>query len=336
MTLAQLQSFVLVARHGSVKAAAAELEVTEPAVSVAVAALRKELGDELFVREGRGIALTPGGRRLASLASEILGLAEQARRSVEDSPGQPRVVRVAAASLVAEHVGPVIDAFTARDGDVEIEVESVPGSSFADALEHRRADIALGPPPPPDRSATIATVPFLRCRLIIVAAPGHPLASERDISPSALASERWLVGPPDVDPTMTTGLFFARNGLEPQDIAAFTSHAAAIAAAAAGEGIVLTLAHSVLEEARRRALTRLDVRGTPIVELWHASTLGLGRALPAALALQRFATTSEATQAISTGRAGTTSTRVRPSVHVTLWRSVAADIDAAAERASSK
>ena len=40
MTLAQLQSFVLVARHGSVKAAAAELEVTEPAVSVAVSALR--------------------------------------------------------------------------------------------------------------------------------------------------------------------------------------------------------------------------------------------------------------------------------------------------------
>ena len=60
MTLAQLQSFVLVARLGSVKAAAAELGVTEPAVSVAVAALRKELGDELFVRNGRGIALTAG------------------------------------------------------------------------------------------------------------------------------------------------------------------------------------------------------------------------------------------------------------------------------------
>src|SRR5436305_562551 len=61
VTLAQLQSFVLVARLGSVKAAAAELHVTEPAVSVAVSALRKELGHELFVRTGRGIALTPGG-----------------------------------------------------------------------------------------------------------------------------------------------------------------------------------------------------------------------------------------------------------------------------------
>jgi len=125
MTLAQLQSFVLVARLGSVKAAAAELGVTEPAVSVAVAALRKELGDELFVRNGRGIALTPGGRRLAALASEILGLAEQARRSVQDSPGQSRLMQVAVTNVVAEHVGPLIDAFTARDPGLEVAIETL-------------------------------------------------------------------------------------------------------------------------------------------------------------------------------------------------------------------
>jgi hypothetical protein len=79
---------------------------------------------------------------------------------------------------------------------------------------------------------------------------------------------------------------------------------------------------------RRRALVRLDVRGTPIVEMWHASTLGLGRALPAALAFQRFATTPEATQAISAGRAGIVSTRARPRMHVTLWRSVADELTA--------
>jgi LysR family transcriptional regulator, low CO2-responsive transcriptional regulator len=332
LTLGQLQSFVLVARLGSVKAAAAELEVTEPAVSVAVAALRKELGDDLFIREGRGIALTAGGRRLAALAGEILGLAEQARRSVHDSAGQPRRLQVVATNVVAEHIGPLIEAFTARDDGLEIAIESVPGVSFADRLEHRQADIALGPHPGADRANTIATVPFLRCRLIIVAAPDHPLAGRPDVSPAALATERWLVGPPDIDPTTATGLFFDRNGLTPSDISAYASHAAAIAAAAAGEGILLTLAHSVLDEVRRRALTRIDVRGTPIVEMWYASTLGLERAVPAALALQRFATTSDATQAISTGRAGTVSTRVRPKVHVTLWRSVAEDIDAASTR----
>ena len=330
MTLAQLQSFVLVARLGSVKAAAAELEVTEPAVSVAVAALRKELGDELFVREGRGIALTPGGRRLAALATEILGLADQARRSVHDSPGQPRQMLLVATSMVAEHIGPLIDAFSARDEGLEITVESVSGSSFADLLDNRRADIALGPHPGAERSTTIASVPFFRCRIVLVAAPGHVLAGRHSVAPSELTSQRWLVGPPDLDPTTTTGQFLARNRLDPPEIVRYNSHAAAIAAAAAGEGITLTLAQSVLGELRRRALVRLDVRGTPIIEMWHASTLGLGRALPAALALQRFATTTEATHAISTGRAGAVSTRSRPKVHVTLWRTVADEIDAAA------
>jgi DNA-binding transcriptional LysR family regulator len=332
MTLAQLQSFVLVARHGSVKGAAAELEVTEPAVSVAVAALRRELGDELFVRNGRGIALTPGGHRLAALAGEILGLAEQARRSVQDTPGQTRQLQIAATSIVAEHIGPLIDAFSARGPGLEISVETVDGASFADVLEHRRADIALGPHPGPDRATTIASVPFLRSRLMIVAAPGHALAGSHDIAPSALEGERWLVGPQDADPTTATGLFFARNSLAPGDVSPYTSHAAAVAAAAAGEGIILALAHSVIDAVRRRSLVRLDVRGTPIVEMWHASTLGLGRALPAALALQRFATTPEATQAMSSGRAGTSSSRARPAVHVTLWRSVAEQLDAGTRR----
>jgi len=318
MTLAQLQSFVLVARHGSVKAAAAELEVTEPAVSVAVAALRKELGDELFVRNGRGIALTEGGRRLAALAAEILGLAEQARRSVASSE---RRIRVVATSLVAEHIAPLVELFTSREEGVEVAVEASPGASFDDALEHRRADVALGPSPGSER---IASAPFLRCRMLLLAAPGHALAGRRAVAPPALSGERWLVGQPDLDPTTGTGLFLARSGLVPAEVAAYSSQAAAVAAAAAGEGVVLVPAHSVVDEVRRRALVRLDVRGTPVVELWHASTLGLGRALPAALALQRFATTADATQAISSGRAGAVSGQARPKVHVTLWRSVGA------------
>src|SRR4051794_6808194 len=221
MTLAQLQSFVLVARHGSVKAAAAELEVTEPAVSVAVAALRKELGDELFVRAGRGIALTPGGRRLATLAGEILGLAEQARRSVAESAESRRLV-IAATSLVAEHVGPLIEAFSARDEALEISLSELPGEAFAQALEHRRVDIALGPAP---SGTTIAAAPFLRCRLIIAAAPSHPLATARSIAPAALGGERWLAT--SLDASEATGAFLARHSLSPT-VTRFSSGAAAV------------------------------------------------------------------------------------------------------------
>ena len=321
MTLAQLHSFVLVARLGSVKAAAAQLGVTEAAVSVAVAALRKELGDDLFVREGRGIALTSGGRRLAALASEILGLAEQARRSVQDAPGARRM-EIAVTHVVAEHVGPLVDAFTAREPGLEVSLESVTGAELGELLEHRRADIALGPAPAGDTAATIAAVPFLRARVIVVAAPGHPLAGERGVTAAQVAGERWLLGPPQLDVSTGAGLLFTQLGIEPADTAGYSSSAAAVAAAAAGDGIVVALAHTVVEEVRRRALVRLDLQGTPIIEVWHASTLGFGRALPAALAMQRFAASSEATQVISTGRAGATSARLQPRPHVTLWSSV--------------
>ena len=79
MTFQQLRAFQEVARLGSVTAAAHVLGVTEPAVSASVGALKRELGDPLIVRGQHGVVLTPGGRRLATVAEEILLLAETAR-----------------------------------------------------------------------------------------------------------------------------------------------------------------------------------------------------------------------------------------------------------------
>src|SRR5207302_10166924 len=124
----------------------------------------------------------------------------------------------AVSNVVAEHVGPLIDAFNARDPSVEVAIDTVAGEAMAELLEHRRADITLGPPPAPERSATIASVPFLRCRLVVVAAHGNPLAERRDIPPADLAGERWLLGPPELDPTTGAGLLFARSGFQPADV----------------------------------------------------------------------------------------------------------------------
>jgi hypothetical protein len=69
VTFSQLRAFATVVRTGSVSGAARALGVTEPAVSSAVAALRRDLGDALFVRVGARIRLTPGGERLAAAAA---------------------------------------------------------------------------------------------------------------------------------------------------------------------------------------------------------------------------------------------------------------------------
>ena len=319
MTITQLQSFVTVARLGSVKAAAEALEVSEPAVSGAVAALRRDLGDELFVRAGGGIALTPGGRQLAAIASEIVGLADHARLAVRQARGAAALLRVAATPIVAEHVaGPLLDAFTRRAPHVEVSLGVEPASGFAQLLADRRADITLGSAPAGDRSLGVESVPFLRYRLVVVAGPGHRLAPRRAISSRALAGERWLVGATGPEALPLVDGFFAREGLEPE-LRSFPSHAAALAAVSAGQGVTFAVAHTVLEDLRRGRLVRLDVRGTPLDGMWFATTLTPDRRSPAAGSLRHFVTTPEATHAMLARSAGVPAGRLRPPVYVTLW-----------------
>lgn len=320
MTLAQLQSFVTVARLGSVKAAAAALGVSEPAISDAVRVLRSELGDELYIRAGGGIELTTGGERLAAAAGEILGLAEQARRSVREARGESAVLRVAASEVVAEFAaGALLDTFTRRNPGIEITLQVASGRAHAALLTDRLADVTLGPRAARDGSTAIEAVPFLRYVMAAVAAPGHHLARRRDIAPAALAREPWFVGPAGTDPTTATGAFLKHHGLSPRELLVFPSYAAARAQVAARRGVTLALVHTILDELERGALVRLDVRGTPFTRLWYASMLAPDRRTAAAWALRRFVATPEATQAMLARAGGVPAERFRPPVHVTLW-----------------
>jgi DNA-binding transcriptional LysR family regulator len=324
VTFAQLRSFATVARLGSVTAAASELGVSEPAVSSAIATLRREFGDELIVRGGGGVRLTAGGARLAAAANEILGLADRARRSVGEANGASESLPVAVNAEVAEFAAaPLLDAFTRRAPRVEATLQVEEPGAFAELLYDHVIDVALGPRPLPDPRRFVESVPFLRYRMVVVAAPGHRLAGRDALAPSALADERWLVGPDGVQPGSPTAQYFGRARIAPGDVRAFPSDAAALSAAAAGEGVMLALWHAAAAALRRRAIVRLAVRGTPVVDLWHASTLPDEHCLTTAAALRRFTTSADATQAMAAPRRGVPATIVRAPVHATLWHSVA-------------
>ena len=314
MTFSQLRSFATVARMGSVSAAAETLGVSEPAVSSAVASLRRDLGDALFVRAGGGIRLTPGGERLAAAAAEIIGLEDRLRREVAEARGERGLLRLAVAPAVAEYVSaPLLDAFTRRWPTLEVAQQVAAPEDFGSLLADRRADVALGPAP--GRASGVDAVPFLRYKLVVVAGARHRLAGAREVALPALRAERWLVGPAGAD----LERFFAAHGMASPQRGAFTTEAAAQAAAAAGEGVTLAIAHTVLDPLRRGTLVRLDVRGTPLDGMWHAATLGPERRTPVADALRRFVTTPDATQAIVARPGGVPAGRFRPPVYVTIW-----------------
>lgn len=289
-----------VARLGSVKAAAQALEVSEPAVSSAVGALRRELGDRLYVRSNGVIELTPGGRRLASAASEILDLAEAARRQVREADSTKSTLRVAATPPFAEYAaGPLLSAFTHRHPEIEVDLQIAPREEHAALLANRAADLTLGPPVT-ERADVPAMMsePFLRYGLIVVAAPGHTLASSKGLAPAALVSTPWLLGPHESERSTDTGAFLARQSIAPRRTRTYPNFAAAIAQVASGRGVTLAIAHTVRDELERGALVELDVRGTPISGLWYVSTLRPELRTGAADVLKRFVTMPEATRAM--------------------------------------
>src|SRR5687767_6532354 len=190
MTFTQLRTFALVAELGSLRAAAAVLGVSEPAVSAAVAALRADLGDPLFHRSGTGIALTPGGRALAARARELVRLADRTRREVAaaTSTGQLRVLATAGC---AEHVaGAVVAAFTRRVPRPSVDLSVGSTDCAAAALADGVADIVIGVRPIPSAKQALEAVPFLRYERIVVAAPGHPLAGRARVRVDELAGHR--------------------------------------------------------------------------------------------------------------------------------------------------
>ena len=66
MKLNQLRDFVAVAERGSLRAAARETGIAQPAITRSIQALEHSLGTQLFVREARG-HLTQGGEAIAFL-----------------------------------------------------------------------------------------------------------------------------------------------------------------------------------------------------------------------------------------------------------------------------
>ncbi|GAA1521132.1 LysR family transcriptional regulator [Nocardioides humi] len=316
MTPTRLRAYAAVARLGSVKAAAAELGVSEAAVSLHVGQLRKELGDQLFVRTGSGIAFTPGGLRLASRAVQLLGLQDRTVQEVQQAGGARRLLRVGVSGLFAEYAAPgLIEAFTQRADDLEVELRTDRASRFGSLLVTRTIDAAVGPRVQL-AAPELSTSHFLNYEVVAVAAPGHPAASGQPAL-AMLREQSWLLGPSASERGGIVTEMLARLAVPEQRQRIFQSHAAALEEAKRGRGIALTVDFAVSADAD----DSLVVVPGPLLRgrgEWSLATLGGERASTAADELRRFVVTPRATQAMLRRR-GAGVGRFRPAVHVTLW-----------------
>ncbi|WP_119299638.1 LysR family transcriptional regulator [Dongia deserti] len=286
-TLRQLRALAATIRSGSVTAAAQELNVTPPAVSLQLKLLEELAGIALLERAETGMRATGAGRELADTALRIDALLSEAEDAIGALKGaRAGHVRVGVVSTAKYFSPRVLAAFKRAHPGVEIQLSVGNREQTIAALETFAIDFAVMGRPPNrfdvDRSI-IGPHPH-----IIVAPPDHVLARRRYIPPRELSSETFLMREPGSGTRMLTERLLADTGATPSIGMEIESNETIKQAVMAGLGIALLSAHTVSVELEDGRLVMLDVVGLPIMRQWFVVRRAERRMMPAAATLWEF------------------------------------------------
>jgi DNA-binding transcriptional LysR family regulator len=289
LTLGQLRTFLAVAATGSVRAAAEQLVVTQPAVSSALAAVRKQVGVALVTRDGRGLRLTPAGEALAERARAALALLDEAVAAArgEADPDRGRL-RLAAVTTAGEHLAPpLLQSFLRSHPGVSVSLEVGNRRRVADLLAHHEVDLAIGGRPP----LGAETLAMRGNRLVVVAAPGAPAdqppaagpgpgggpaqlirrrrrRAARPVSRDDLAAATWLLREPGSGTRATADALLDGLDIAPR-ILTLGSNGAVVESVRIGLGVTLVSADAVAGDLAAGGLEEWEHPGLPIDRPWH-------------------------------------------------------------------
>src|SRR6266568_5056294 len=184
-----MQTFVVLARCGSFTGAAAELNLSQPAVSRQVQKLEAELGHGLLSRRRGRIELSDAGERFRAYAEEVVGGHE---RLLDDLAGWPSRLagdlRIVASTTPGEFLVPgLVAAFTADNPRVTPRIQIADSTEVGQQLRARGADVGFCGVKLPGRDLLHRVV---AADEIVLAVPlGHPFAARRSVPLGDLAGQ---------------------------------------------------------------------------------------------------------------------------------------------------
>lgn len=143
--LSQYRIFYEVARCGNISRAAKELYISQPAISKAIGKLEESLGTRLFLRNSRGVQLTPEGNVLFQYVSDAfdsLSRGEKELKRIHDFHiGQ---LKIGVSNTLCKYVLlPYLKSFVEKYPHVNITIESQSTAHTLEMLEARKIDIGL-------------------------------------------------------------------------------------------------------------------------------------------------------------------------------------------------
>jgi len=287
ITLRQMRGFKTVVKCGSVSAAARELHLTPPAVSLQLRDLEGAIGIPLLERSDTGLIPTLAGQELFSVCEEIqANLARFAENITELKGVDHGIVSVGVVSTARYFAPTVLAEFMKLYPDIEIQLQVGNREVTLEKLEQMEIDFAITGFPPDHfevKKEFISKHPQ-----IIIAVPQHKLAGRSNIPLSALKNETFLLREPGSGTRTVTDKLFSRSKNLPNRGLEFGSNETIKQAVMAGMGIAVISAHTVAAELAEKRLVALDVRGTPINRKWFLVKHGRKRFLPSAQTLWNF------------------------------------------------
>lgn len=234
-----LRYFWTVGRLGTLRRAAKELHVSEPAVSIQLRKLQRRLGVDLFEKRGRRLELTPAGRLAFDYADRIFRLGDEmgdalhrgadaadARLTVGITQGIPKM-------LVQLLLAPVVE-----DPDMGLVVlEGRPGDLVGD-LVTRSIDVIIADGAIPADPGVNTHSHFLgACGISFFATPGLAARLPEGPFPERLDGAPWLLPAPGVPLRHALDVWLARNRVHPRLAAEFDDSALVTAFGTVGDGV---------------------------------------------------------------------------------------------------
>ncbi|MBD3730145.1 MAG: LysR family transcriptional regulator [Sphingomonadales bacterium] len=290
LSLRQLAAIRSLARTGRINRTAATLGLTGPAVTLQLRAAEDEIGARLFDRTRAGLVPTEIGQAVVAAAEEVLerlhALEDETRAMVSGRLGR---VRLGAVSTAKYFAPAMIAAFSRRHPGIEVQFLVGNRTETIDRIRHNELDLVIMGRPPRDlplESAVIGDHPF-----VVIAAPGHPLAGQRQIRKERLIEETFLLRERGSGTRNSLDLYFADLPEKRDNLGMdMGSNESIKQAVMAGLGIALLSAHTVAAEVGQGWLSVLDVEGLPILRQWYCVTPGKRTLSSASLALRDFLT----------------------------------------------
>jgi DNA-binding transcriptional LysR family regulator len=190
-----LAQFAAVAREEHLTRAAEELGVSQPTLSRAMTRLEAQLGVPLFLHVGRGIRLTPQGRRLLDRAEAALAVLDLADRELaSEADAEYGLIRLAhLKSLGARVIPSLLKRFHALHPHVRFDLTETSSRRMEDLLRTGEADLCLLSPPSADPG--IESVPLRRQEMRPALPTGHRWADRDAVRLTDAASEPFVAMP---------------------------------------------------------------------------------------------------------------------------------------------